>query len=784
LSEPDTLAPFENLPEMRSFHPDLARGPVMERENRMGSSGLSAILRRLLPILAGMNRSLLLLLALTAVPSAFALDGKWTPAQVLDIDPAWLAEQGLQLPPSGLWDGERGTGLLSGTVRIGGCSGGFVSATGLIVTNHHCLFSLVQEHSTPERDLINTGFLARVPADELPASTLRVEIPRRFTDVTASILAAVPDGADDRQRSAAIEARQQSLVATCEEQPDTRCKVAVFDEGVTYTLIESIELRDIRLVYAPPRAVGEYGGEIDNWMWPRHTGDFAIARVWAAADGRPADRGVDNVPFRPEFFFPITSDGLAERDFVMVLGYPGITYRSLIAEEMRERRERFFVRREDLFGEWIAHLEAASAESDAGRIALASNLKGIQNRYKNAQGQIAGLDRGGIIEEQRKHDDAVAAWAADQSDHASALAARDGLRALLIERERTWERDFLLNLVALGIESVPGSIPALPKGLYFGATLAHLARERTQADEARASGFRDSDVPRLRDGLEREQRNVFLPAERRLFAALVARALALPESQRLPSVDTHFGGLDSAQIGARIDAMLATTRLYDTDARLAMLQESEQQLIDRDDPLLAFGLAWNTDLRALRAQERDWNASSARHRPAWRHAVAAHAGQPIAPDANSTLRVSFAHVQGYVPRDGVRYTPFTSMAGAIEKHTGTAPFDLPDAVRAAARDRGGRWQDPRLGDLPINFLADGDTSGGNSGSPVVNGRGELVGVNFDRVWENVANDFGFNPAVARNVSVDIRYMLWLLETVEEAGELLQELGIDAAAAPQ
>jgi hypothetical protein len=728
-----------------------------------------------------MNRSLLLLIiALVVAPSAHALDGKWTPAQVLDIDPAWLAEQGLQLPPSGLWDGERGTGLLSGAVRIGGCSGGFVSATGLIVTNHHCLFSLVQEHSTPERDLINTGFLARTLADELPASTLRVEIPRRFTDVTATVLAAVPDGADDRQRSAAIDAQQKSLVATCEEQPDTRCKVAVFDDGVTYTLIASIELRDIRLVYAPSRAVGEYGGEIDNWTWPRHTGDFAIARAWASADGRPADRSDDNVPFRPEFFFPIASDGLAERDFVMVLGYPGITYRSLIAEEMLERRHRFFVRREDLFGEWISHLEAASAESDVGRIALASNLKGIQNRYKNAQGQIAGLDRGRIIEKQRTHDDAVAAWAAEHPEHAEALAAREGLRALLIEREQTWERDFLLNLMALGTESVPGSIPPLPKGLYFGATLVHLARERALPEESRASGFRDSDLPRLRDALQREQRNVFLPAERRLLGALVARALALPETQRLPSVDAKFGGLDSSQIVARIDAMLGATRLYDTDARAAMFDESEQQLTDRDDPLLDFALAWNTDLRALRTQERDWNARSARHRPTWRHAVAAHAGEPIAPDANGTLRVSFAHVQGYVPRDGVRYTPFTSIAGAIDKHTGTAPFDLPAVVRRAAQDRGGRWQDPRLGDLPINFLADGDTSGGNSGSPVVNGRGELVGVNFDRVWENVANDFGFNPAVARNVSVDIRYMLWLLETVERADALLEELGTGTA----
>jgi hypothetical protein len=726
-----------------------------------------------------MKTSALAFTLLLLAPSAQALDGKWTPAQVLEIDPAWLAEQGLELPPQALWDGERGTGLLTGTVRIGGCSGAFVSATGLIVTNHHCLFGLVQEHSTPQRDLINEGFVARSRAEELPASTLRVEIPRRFTDVTAQVLAAVPEGAGDRQRFDAIEARRKALVAQCEQQPDTRCRVAVFDDGVTYTLIETMELNDVRLVYAPPRAIGEYGGEIDNWSWPRHTGDFAIARAWSGPDGRPATHHPDNRPFVPEFYFPIADGGLSTDEFVMVLGYPGVTYRSLIAEEMQERRDRFFVRREDLFGAWVAQLEAASAESDAARIALAGDLKGIQNRHKNALGQIAGLDRGGIIARQQAQDDAVAQWARSQPAHADAVAARAALREVLRERELGWERDFLLNLVPMGTESPAGGIPPLPKALFFGATLAQVARERVKPDSERATGFAEADHGRVLERMDREQRNVYAPAERRLLGALVARALALPPTQRLPSVDRHFGDLGPGQLAARIDAMLVGTPLYDPAERMAMSGEGEQELAARQDPMLAFALDWNADQRALQARERDWNARVARHRPAWRRAVAAHAGKPVAPDANGTLRVSFAHVQGYSPRDGVYYTPFTTLAGARDKHTGQAPFDLPAVVREAA-DGGGRWGDPRLPGLAVNFLADGDTSGGNSGSPVVNGRGELVGVNFDRVWENVANDFGFNPAVARNISVDIRYMLWLLETVERADVLLRELGIEPA----
>ena len=711
-----------------------------------------------------------LLAALFSAAPAFALDGKWTPGQVLDINAKWLKQQGLTLPPSTLWDAKRGSGLLTGAVNIAGCSGAFVSDTGLIVTNHHCLFGLVQEHSSPQRDLISNGFIARSAAEELPSSTVRVEVPKRFTDVTAKILAAVPAGADPLQRLKAIEAAQKKMVAECQQQADTKCKVSAFDDGVTYTLIESIELRDVRLVYAPPRSIGDFGGEVDNWSWPRHSGEFAIARAFVGSDGRPANRAESNRPYKPEFFFPISTKGVSEKDFVMILGYPGITWRSLIAEEMRERRERFFVRRDELFGEWIMLLEKASEGNAQGKIAVAGDVKGIGNRYKNAQGQIAGLDRGRLVEKQRIQDDAVAAWAEKQPAHQGAVAARAALRVMLAERERTWERDFLLNLFPMGNESVAGGIPPLPKGLYFGATLAHNAIEQAKPEGERAAGFGPGDQTRLRDGLRAKQKSYFAEADRRVFAALVRRAQQLPADQRIASIDARFSGMSAEQVERTIAEMYAASPLLNAETRDGMVGESLEALSLRKDPLLELGIAWNKDLRALRERERDWNARAAVHRPIWRRALAAHAGKPVAPDANGTLRVSFAHVQGYVPRDGMYYTPFTTVAGLVEKHTGKEPFDTPAAVLEAAKL-------PGAVSVPVNFLADGDTSGGNSGSPVIDGRGRLVGLNHDRVWENVAGDFGFNPNVSRNISVDIRYMLWTLKDVEKAYGLLLELGI-------
>src|SRR5205085_8462062 len=207
---------------------------------------------------------------------AFAAEGKWTPQQMLELDPAMLKKRGLELPPARLWDPKRGTGLLAATINVGGCSGGFISPEGLFITNHHCLFSILQEHATPQNDVITNGFVAASRAAELKGSAVKVTVPRRFVDVTKDVLGAVPANASDTERARAIEKKQNALIAECEMQPSARCAVKMFDGGLQYVLVDALELSDIRLVYAPPRAVGEFGGEEDNWMWPRHAGAFAI----------------------------------------------------------------------------------------------------------------------------------------------------------------------------------------------------------------------------------------------------------------------------------------------------------------------------------------------------------------------------------------------------------------------------------------------------------------------------------------------------------------------------
>lgn len=730
---------------------------------------------------------------------AGAVEGKWTPEQVLDHDPAWqrsLRALGLELPPERLWE-RGGGGLLAAAVRVGGCSASFISAAGLLITNHHCAFGILQQHSTPERDLITRGYLAGGRGEELTGANVRVTVPHRTTDVSGTVEAAAAlAGGDDLARWQAIERRKKELVAACERQEEgvaaRRCEVATYDGGVRYQLIESLEYPDLRLVYAPPRSVGDFGGEVDNWSWPRHAGDFALLRVYAGPDGKPAPHAAANQPLRPPHFFPLAAQGVRPGDFVMVAGYPGLTFRSLTAPEMRERAELWLPRRAELLRGWLDVMAAASEKSATARIALADRIKSLGNVEKNARGQLAGLRRGRVLARKEAADREVLAWAASAAGRASpagaasgatspagaaspAIAAYEELSRLVERRQATWDRDFLLGVARLG-----------PKPLDLAMTLVRHAREAAKPDLEREPPYMDRNRDRLREGLRRDQARIDLPAEAALLADLLARFAALPEATRVPAVERLLSGLpaspaarfDRAALGARAAAIVAGSRVTDLEERMKMLDESEQRLLARHDPLLDLAAGLDDALREADEREHRFAGAVSRLRPAWQRAVAAHAGKPLAPDANGTLRISFAHVEGYSPHDGIQMEPQTRVAGVVEKQTGKEPFDAPEALlAAAARAPASPWADPRLHDVPVCFLADADTTGGSSGSPVLNGRGELVGVNFDRVWENVANDFGYDPEVARTVSVDVRYLLWVLSALEgEAAQpLLREL---------
>ena len=700
-----------------------------------------------------------------AGPSARADEGQWPPGQLAELDWSALKKMGLELEAKELWRGDGG--LMRAAVNYGGCSGAFVSAEGLIATNHHCAYPAIQAASSVEHDYLRDGFLARTKSDELPAkgrSTLSVL--RDIRDVTAEVRGAAEGAKSDGARWHAAEAVKKRLVADCEAQgPDLRCEVVEVALGARFELHEAFELRDVRLVYAPPASIGEYGGEVDNWMWPRHTGDFTLLRAYVAPDGASAEHDAANVPYRPAHHLEVSLDGVRDGSFVAILGYPKRTTRYLPAPEVSRAVEQSLPAVIDLYGEWLQILEEAGRADPAVAIQVAALKKGLANRHKNARGMIAGLERLSLVKTRWAEAEAMTRWVEGPGREALRTLPAD-LGVLSSESRIAFPRDFLLETLS----RAPGMVA-------LSIDLARRAREAKKPDLERDQAYMERNAVKLWKAQETRLRDHHRETEARLLAAVLVRAAALPPQRRIHALEP-LATADPAQALERARRLYAASALHTPDRARGLFDAADLDAAAARDPLLALGAALAEDIESAEEARRAREGTMRRLAPRWSELLRAVRGGPIYPDANGTLRLSYAQVTGYAQRDGLYATPRTRLAGAVAKHTGADPFDLPAKVLAkAAAAKESRFADPELGDIPLCFLSSGDTTGGNSGSPVIDGRGRLVGLNFDRVWENIAGDFAYAIDRSRNIIVDVRYMLWLLEEVEGATELIAELGV-------
>lgn len=684
------------------------------------------------------------------------------PKQIGKLDHTKLRAMGLSLSPGAVWN-EKDGGLMKAAINLSGCSAGFLSDRGLLGTNHHCAYSAIAAGSSVEHDYLQDGFYARALTDEIRAKGSTVKVLETIEDVTTEIRAVADAEKDPVARTKAVHQARAAMVAKCEqEHPGDYCQVAEFYSGSEYQLLRYIELLDVRLVYAPPSSVGNYGGEVDNWMWPRHTGDFSLLRAYVGPDGKPAAYSEDNVPYTPARHFEVGAQGVAPGDFVAILGYPGRTNRYLPAVEVQRQLDQFLPARVDLYGRWIEILERQGARDPAVRIKVASKLRSLANRHKNARGMIDGIKRNRLLEKRQREDEALAAWAAEQGEpYAGVVPA---LEALTAGRRENFERDFLLDNLSSGANSLAVAID-----------LVRRARERTKPDLERRGAYQDRAERRLRERQQRRLKDFDAKTDAELLGVWFERADALPAANRV----TGFSATDAQRA-------LAATKVTDERFMMEAFDAADAEALRASrDPMLVLANEL-VDALEQRLQRSDRVSGELLVLgPRYFAALEKVRGGPVYPDANGTLRFSYASVKGYSPRDGLVATPQTVLAGQIAKHTGTEPFDLPKAVHdAAAKAAQSYWADPGLGDVPVDFLANGDTTGGNSGSPVVDGKGRLVGFNFDRVWENIAGDYGYNVARSRNVIVDVRYLLWTLDKVVDAGPLLEELGVaDKRGAP-
>ena len=693
-----------------------------------------------------MLRSLLTVLAaICLLPD----EGQWLPTQVREMDWAALKARGMEMTKDEFWHPENG-GVLSATVQINGCTASFVSKDGLLVTNHHCGFGAVSELSTPEANYLRDGFTSHARSEELPAPGMVATVLKRIEDVTDKVHAAQQNATTDLERWSITQSVIADLVRTAERsEANTKCSVASFLEGKEYHLYYRTQIRDVRLVYAPPRAIGEFGGEVDNWEWPRHTGDFTFFRAYVGKDGSVQDHSADNVPFQPEHFLKTATVPIKENDLAIIMGYPGSTQRYKTSTEVGTQEGYVYPARLRVLTQAIEVLQMAAKESETRALAVASEIKSLANVQKNASGMIFGLKNNAVVARKLREEAQLAA-------HSEANAGL--LKEMLADAEQESneiEKDTNMWFVAMLRDHV-GLFDILMQGC-----------------NAVKNGSQVSDRGLKMIGSHGPTAD-FALIQRPMLKVLMTEWANISAQQRLLGTE-HLTAKDAETV---IDTMLATTQMLDGDKRRELFAAGEQAVNNSDDPLIVLARGINQEYQQWlnRRRTRDGRKLDIGRR--WIAAQEAFRGKSFYPDANSTLRVSIAEVKSYEPRDGIHYKPQTTVAGLLQKENGKEPFANPAALLEAAKTRKqSRWFVPALGDVPVCFLTNGDTTGGNSGSPVINGRGELIGLNFDRVFENVAGDFGWNPERSRNVVCDFRYVLWVLESVQPAPELLKELGV-------
>ena len=697
---------------------------------------------------------------------AKADEGMWLPSQLPGIAKN-LKEAGFRGDPKDLADLTRAP--LNAVVKVGGGTGAFVSAEGLVVTNHHVAFGVIQYNSKPERDLIANGYVAPDRAGELPANPdYRLRVTVGFDKVTDRILAQAR-GKTGRAYYDAVDAASKALVAECEKEEGIKCSVANMFYGRDFYLVKQLELRDIRLVYAPPRAIGNYGDEIDNFVWPRHAGDFTILRAYVGRDGKPADYSTDNVPYHPPSHLKLATDGVAEGDFVMLAGYPGITYRHRTAAEFADQVEWRLPTSVAVLKALQDVIEAqGKADKDAG-IRYASQLQTLKNGIKRFSGELEGLQRSDAVAVRRDDEAAMSSWLAAQPDGKALKPEIDQVMALIAQGKDVRERDLLVGLLSTQTQLMRGAL-----------AVDRLSVERPKADAARETGYQKRDEELIQSQLKQVQRRYDPRVEKALVTSLMLRYQQLPAAQRLPEVDKVFGRTP-AELARALDRIYAATKFGDEADRLRLFTAAPAEIEKSGDALLVAARTLRPALLRIEDERKVREGDLLRLRPAYMQALIAYRekqGKAVYPDANSTLRVSYGKVTPLMARDAVTYAPLTTVPGIVEKNTGKEPFDAPKPLLDAIRkgDFAG-YADPKSGAMPVDFLSNLDTTGGNSGSPVLNAKGELVGLNFDSNWEAVSASWMYDPRYKRAIHVDMRYMRWLIDKVYPSPALLRELGV-------
>jgi hypothetical protein len=664
---------------------------------------------------------------------------------------------------------------MNAIVSLGGCSASFLSEQGLVITNHHCAYGSIQHNSTEENNLLVNGFVAKSMDKEPQASpSARVYVTESLTDVTKDIKGSIPKGAEGVDYFNAIDKREKELVAECESSQDYRCNVYSFHGGAEYFLIKQLAIRDVRLVYAPPSNIGKFGGDTDNWMWPRHTGDWSFYRAYVNKDGQPADYSTDNVPFKPKAFLKVNANGVEKDDYVMVLGYPGRTNRYRTDVEVKSTFTNVYPTSKRLREEFIDVIKANSEDGSEARIKYESTIAGLANYAKNYGSMIESFNKGDMLERKKQLTADLTKWInSDKKRKAKYGEAINNLAALIVESNKTQDGDIVMGYLGRS------SMMSVAKGLY------RLAHEKQKPNVERRQGFQERDMKRFGQYMGVVNKRFDVTVEKALFMHFVNEYAELPADQRNATFDKFFNlqdGLDTDKLAAQIDSMYAKTELTNTDVRLAWMEKSVDDFKASNDPFIQYAVSQFDNDMAEEEKGKAIGGKLQQARPAYMEAMIAFKksrNEAVYADANSSLRITYGNVKGYSPQDGLTATPFTTLEGMLAKYVpGDDEFDLFENIRTAIKDKKyGPYKKEALGTVPVNYMTTLDITGGNSGSATLNANGEFVGLIFDGVYESIIGDWDYDPTYNRSIHVSVPYMLWVMEYIDGANNIIDEMTI-------
>jgi len=699
------------------------------------------------------------------------------------IDPALMQkmqQMGLQLTLDQIYN-PNGTGIANAVLNMGGGTAAFVSPKGLIITNHHVAFGAIARISSAENNYIEKGFLAKTMAEEVPAPGYQILVLIDMKDITNEILSAIKPTMTNYQRYLAIEKRTKEIIKVEEKKGDIECRIEAMSEGMQFYLFRYFKIKDIRIVYVPPDAVGNYGGEIDNWMWPRHAGDFSFMRAYVSLAGKPAEFSKDNVPYQPKAYLKISQEGIKEGDLGLLIGYPGRTSRHRtsygIAQDV-EFRLPFQIK---IAADVIKIFEDFSNKDKEAAVKLSLFIKGFANTYKNNEGVLKGLKEIKMLEKKQNEEKEFLGYLATKPE----LNAKYG--NLLPEIKKIYEESD--KIVAKN---------SLLRWMSFGSPLFNAANvinkwsiEQLKRDIEREPGFQDRDLPQIKMRLEVLQKSLVPEADRKACEYFLKTAMELPLEKRLQSIEIIFSQnirvhslpgqlqVDPAfRLSDYLEKLYSTTKLTSAEERLKMLGMPRKELLKLNDPFIQFASQLEDEREALRKKEKELAGTIQRVIPVWLEGIKQWQNTAFYHDANSTMRLNYGQVKGYAKKDAIAYRYITTLKGLVEKNTGNEPFNCPETLLTIFKNKDyGNYLDKNVNDVPVDFLTTSDSTGGNSGSPIMNGKGEIIGLLFDGNYDALYSDYYFDPVHTRSINVDIRYVLFIAEKLNNAKTLLEELNI-------